>query len=386
MKVAHVVLSMDVGGLERVVLDLVRRGRPLGQDAAVVCLERPGTLAPQVEAAGAEVRCVGKPPGRRPETVGLLRDLFEELSPDVVHTHQIGALYYAGPASRRAGVRAIVHTEHINHAAKRTRAIDRARIRLLWGVAGRYAWRFFGVSGDIVEAAASFGAVPRRKLAVVRNGIDTSAFAPTPDARDEALRAYRSLGIPEGARVVGTVGRLAEVKRHDLLIRAFAAASAGRPDAALIVVGDGPERPALEGLAESLGIGDRVHLAGYRERPELFLRGMDSFALASRIEGLPLAILEAWAAGVPVVASRVGGVPALIDHGRTGLLFDPGDEAALARHLGDLLDDPAQAGRTHGGSSKSSRLHLSPECVARVHLRDQYVENAQAWSQSSRAR
>jgi glycosyltransferase involved in cell wall biosynthesis len=331
--------------LERVVLDLVHRGRSLDQDVSVVCLERPGTLAPEVESAGAEIFCVNKPAGRRPETVGQLLEVFERIQPDVIHTHQIGALYYAGPAAKRAGVRAVVHTEHIDNSSKKTSIVGRVKIRLLWALAGRHACRFFGVSEDIVEAVAAFGVIPRKKLGVVRNGIHTSAFAPTPEAVDEARRIFRSLGIPEGARVVGSLGRLAEVKRHDLLIRGFAQAVNSQTDAHLVIVGDGPERSALETLATSLGLSDRVHFAGYRERPEIILRGMDVFALASRLEGLPLAILEAWAAGVPVVASRVGGVPALIDDGRTGLLFDSGDEKVLAEHLSELLADPDRARR-----------------------------------------
>jgi glycosyltransferase involved in cell wall biosynthesis len=336
------------------------------------------------QAAGAEIRCVNKPPGRRPETVDRLREIFDELRPDVIHTHQIGALYYAGPAAKRAGVRAVVHTEHINHSSKRTGVVDRVKIRMLWGLAGRHARRFFGVSQDIVEAAATYGVVPRRKLAVVYNGIDTATFAATPEAREEAFQAFHSLGICKGQKVIGTVGRLAEVKRHDLLIRGFARVLIDHPATALLIVGDGPERSALEGLADSLGIRDRVHFAGYREQPELLLRGMDVFALASRMEGMPLAILEAWAAGVPVVASRVGGVPALIDHGRTGLLFDSGDEEALAMHLGGLLANPIQA-RQIGEAGRIQAVAKYDSSVMSSSYNDYYREILLACNRGSRS-
>jgi glycosyltransferase involved in cell wall biosynthesis len=117
------------------------------------------------------------------------------------------------------------------------------------------------------------------------------------------------------------------------------------------LVGDGPMRGELERLAAGLGVGETVHFAGYQDRPEQFLRLMDVFALTSRMEGLPLAILEAWAAGLPVVASSVGGVPDLIDHGRNGLLFPSGDEAALTDQLGGLLDHPIRA-RALGGAGR----------------------------------
>ena len=341
LKVTHVVLSLDFGGLERIVLDLARVGRELGQEVSVICLERPGTLADQVEAAGAQVLCLGKAPGRSPETVDRVREALRALRPDVVHTHQIGALYYTGPAARRESVPLVVHTEHINHVRKREKMLDRLRMRVLWGVAGRHAARFFCVSDDIAAEVSAHRVVSRRKVHVVDNGIDTRAFG----RRDHALEVRENLGIPADAKVIGTVGRLAEVKRQDLLLRSFAKLGP-RPqgeNAHLLLVGDGPLMGELQALSGSLGIADRVHFAGYQAHPERLLQAMDVFALTSRLEGMPLAVLEAWAAGLPVIASRVGGLPKLIDHGVNGLLFDSGDEATLARQLEQLITDDALA-------------------------------------------
>src|SRR5271157_2819055 len=194
IRVVHVVLSLDIGGLERIVADLVRVGRALGQIPSVICLERPGTLAPQVEALGVPVLCAGKPPGLRLDTIGRIRELLRQLKPDVVHTHQIGALIYTGPAARRKKVPAVVHTEHINNVAKHRSLSKRARIRLLWGLAGSYADRFFCVSDDIAEAVKAYRTVPGRRVVVVPNGIDTAAFATKGGC--ESLR--RDLGIPHG--------------------------------------------------------------------------------------------------------------------------------------------------------------------------------------------
>lgn len=334
LRVAHVVLSMDVGGLESIVMDLVREGRRLGQRVAVVCLDRPGMLAPQVEALGAGLACIHKPPGIRLETFRRLRSLFRDLRPDVVHTHQIGALFHAGPAARLAGVPSIVHTEHGKH-------YDRPRTRWVGRLAGRHAARFFCVSADIAAAVEAYRIAPRRRIRVIANGIDTERFRD----RGEGLMVRESLGIPPGAPVVGTVGRLSEVKRQDLLIRAFRQVLAGRPDAHLLLVGDGPWMDRLRELAAGLGLADRVHFAGYQGRPAPYLQAMDVFALSSQSEGMPLAILEAWAAGVPVVATRVGGLPELIDEDRTGVLVDFDDEAALAGALGGLIADPTAARR-----------------------------------------
>jgi glycosyltransferase involved in cell wall biosynthesis len=197
------------------------------------------------------------------------------------------------------------------------------------------------VSADIAAECRAYRLVARRKLCVVPNGIDADAFA-----RPNCVGPLRrELGIPAAAPVVGTVGRLDEVKRQDLLLRAFASVRRGVPAAHLLLVGDGPQREPLRRLAAELGLSECVHFAGYQSRPERHLHLMSAFALTSRVEGMPLAILEAWAAGVPVVATRVGGVPQMIADGQTGVLIDSGDENALAAALIGLLTDQGRAAR-----------------------------------------
>jgi glycosyltransferase involved in cell wall biosynthesis len=328
-------VSLDVGGLERVVLGLVRAGQKLGQRVAVVCLERPGTLAAEVEAAGARVLCVHKKPGIRLGVVGDLASVFRRLRPDVVHTHQVAPLFYVGPAARRAGAPLLVHTEHGKNYA------TRLRTRLLGRLAARPVARFFCVSEDIAAEVRSNNIAPRWKVCVVRNGIDTAHFR----NGDNGMEVRQSLGIPAEVPLVGTIGRLNEIKRQDLLLRAFARLRQDVPAAHLLLVGDGPLLGDLRRLAGELGVTGCVHFAGYQAQPERYLKVMDVFALTSRSEGMPLVVLEAWAAGVPVVASRVGGLVEMIDPGRTGVLFPSGDEAALEGCLRGLLADKEAARR-----------------------------------------
>jgi glycosyltransferase involved in cell wall biosynthesis len=151
--------------------------------------------------------------------------------------------------------------------------------------------------------------------------------------------------------VIGTTGRLSEIKRQDILIRGFAQLRTRVPSARLVIVGDGELRDELGRLAESLGVSHAVHFAGYTTDPQHYHHMFDIFALTSRAEGTPQAVIEAGVAGRPVVASRVGGVPELVEHGETGLLFSSGDETALAEALyrlitdGDFARGLAQAGR-----------------------------------------
>ena len=232
---------------------------------------------------------------------------------------------------------AVIHTEHGKHYA------SRPRTRWLGRLSGRFVDRFCCVSGDVADEVEACRVVPKGKIRVIPNGIDTDRFAGA--VNPAAVRV--ELGVPPGVPLVGTVGRLNEVKRQDRLIRGFAAMLGRFPEAHLVLIGDGPLMSELRLLAEGLGIGPRVHFAGYRADPERVLGALDVFALTSRSEGMPLAVLEAWAAGVPVVASRVGGLPEMIDDGRTGLLVDAEDVGALAAAIGGLIDD-AEAGRRIG--------------------------------------
>jgi glycosyltransferase involved in cell wall biosynthesis len=329
LSVAHIVMSLEPGGLERVVLDLAREGIALGQQVAIVCLMIPGRLAAQAEAVGVRILCLHKPAGVRLGTIRKLRSALRALAPDIIHTHQLGSLFYAGPVAPCP----IVHSEHGKSGD------DSCRRRWLKRLAARHAARFIGVSSDITAEAIAAGIVPRRKAWVLPNGIDTGRFA---DHRARAaVRA--EYGIPEQAPVIGSVGRLIEIKRPDWLIRAFAGVRQSLVDAHLLLVGDGPLTGLLRDLAAELGLGACVHFAGFQAEPEHFFQAFDVFALASRSEGMPLALLEAWASGLPVVATRVGGLPELVEEGTTGLLVDAGDLDALIRALRALLDHPDQA-------------------------------------------
>ena len=360
LHIAHGVLALDVGGLERIVLDLVRVGRRQGHRVSVVCLERPGTLAPAAEAEGATVVSLDKLPGRRPELVPKAVESLRVLRPDVIHTHAVGALWYLGQAARAIGSVPTVHTEHIDNVGKAAGRFAKLKTRLLWNRAGRFASSFCGVSEDVSRSAGRWGTVPRSKLRTVLNGIDLDRY----ERSEERAGVRVELGIPLGARVIGTVGRLNEVKRQDHLIRALNALGADSADVRLLLVGDGPERGTLERLVAELGLSARVHFAGYQSAPERFLPAMDVFALTSRLEGLPLALLEAWAAGLPVVSSAVGGVPKVVRDGETGLLFPNGDEPALVRALRELLNDPAKAARLAAAGRAVVRRDYSLERMA----------------------
>lgn len=353
LHVTHAALSLDVGGLERLVLEMVKVGRRKDHRVSVLCLERAGTLAAAAEAEGAEVVALDKPPGRTPALGGRIAEVIRRLRPDVIHTHQVGALWYVGNAV--SGV-PMLHTEHTDTAVLRPGLVRTFKSRALLTLAARHAGAFCCVSDSVARSVRRWSTVPARKVCVVANGIDVDHFA---GHRSLGTTTRHSLGIPLGRTVIGTVGRLNEVKCQDLLLKAVAAMSPALAEPHVVLVGDGPERQRLTRLAAELGLADRTHFCGYQPNPERFMAAMDVFVLSSRTEGLPLSLLEAWAVGVPTVATAVGGIPAIVRSGTDGLLVPFGDVHAMSDAIGRLLNDAAFALRLADAATRTVRAQYS---------------------------
>lgn len=332
--IAHGVLSLDVGGLERIVVALARES---AEPSMVICVERPGDLAGE-----ANVRCLDKPPGRDAAYIDRAEALLRELQPRVVHTHQIGAAWYLAPAAKRLGLR-VIHTEHGNPFARSLSHWQSLKLRLLMRQTAKAIDVFTCVSPDIAVAVTRWGTVPKHKVRVIPNGI---VLVPPTRGR---LDMRKQLGIAAEAFVIGSVGRLNEVKRQDLLLHAV---SQSGTNATVLLVGDGPEQASLERLAEALKL--RVIFAGYQPLPIDYLEAMDVFTLTSRSEGFPVSLLEAWSVKLPVVVSNVGGLPAIIRNGETGVLIPPADAPAFAHAFRQLHREPTL--RTKLGAAGHSEL------------------------------
>jgi glycosyltransferase involved in cell wall biosynthesis len=183
--------------------------------------------------------------------------------------------------------------------------------------------------------------VPEERFEVIPNGVDVTRMA-----RADRSSARRALGAPDGALVVGSVGRLVPVKNYALLLRAFGRLAASTPGPVrLVLLGDGPERATLERAAAASGIASLVQLPGHRDDVPELLVGLDVFVLPSLNEGMSNTLLEAMAAGVPVVASDVGGNREIVEDDRSGMLFPSGEEAALLERLRRLAGDPGSRAR-----------------------------------------
>jgi glycosyltransferase involved in cell wall biosynthesis len=357
-RVTHILSSFGMGGQERVAFDLAVAQRRAGCRVTALSLAPPpdGPLAAELTAAGIEVERVARPrPGVDLKLVVRLARWLRAERVELVHTHNRMALIYGAPAARLAGAR-VVHTKHGNN--------PRGGTRLIAGnLAGRLVDAFVAVSPETAAFARTRKEIDERKLVVISNGIEMSRFHPDPEA---GVRVRQELGIDPAAWVVGTVGRIASEKNQALLVRA--AAPLLGPRARLIIAGDGPLLPALTELVGALGVAGFVHLLGARRDVPALLNALDVFVLSSDTEGLPLVVLEAMATGLPVVSTRVGGVPTVLDDGDTGYLVPVGDAAALRTQLAALAGDP-QAGRACGARARSAAVtRFSAERMQRDYL------------------
>jgi glycosyltransferase involved in cell wall biosynthesis len=355
MVIAHVLPSFGLGGQERVALCLATEQRTRGHRALAVSLAPlpEGPLADEFRQAGIEPLTVSKR-GRGLDfsLPARLAEEFRKNRVTVVHAHNPQALIYAAIAGKAAGA-TVVYTCH----GQSSLAPGRLWLTRLASLA---IDAYVGVSPRIVARARCHRECPEAKLQVIENGIDLSAFRPDADARRE-VRA--ELGLPEGAWVVGTVGRLVADKDPGLLLRA--ALPLLGPDAHLVFLGDGPLAPTLQALAARHPAGRCVSFLGARPDVPRLLAAFDVFALSSRTEGLPLALLEAMSVGLPIVATAVGGVPDVVRDGWSARLVPSDDEAALREALTQLRNDPAAAAEMGRCAQTESRRFSATTMTSR---------------------
>jgi glycosyltransferase involved in cell wall biosynthesis len=318
-----VILSLQIGGLEGVVVNLVSRASR-DVDVHVLCLESLGPLAQKLAGMRATVECIGTPNMSVTQSVRALRRRLAEIEPDVVHTHNEKAHIHGALATLGWSRPALVHTRHgrgqvgsiISKAANRL-AIHRTRFIAC-------------VSADATAVARAEGARPEQ-LKVVLNAIDVSAY----DVSNFESRAATPRAV--------TVARLAPVKDIGTMVRAARSIKNAVPDFRLDIVGDGESRPELELLSRELELTDSVTFHGASIDPRPYLSHATVFLQSSISEGISLTLLEAMAAGLPIVATDVGGNREVVEVGRTGLLVEPRSPEALAEATLRVLGNPATA-------------------------------------------
>lgn len=331
LRVLFVVPDLEIGGAERQVTTLLPALDPARIAASLVCVGPPGALFAGLVAAGGDARALDM--RRRPvAALAALVTLMLRTRPDVVVMRGYNAEMLGRLATTVTGVpRTVVWVHQSRNIIPRGR-FRRVADRVLDPVTSAY----FGVAEHqrafLTGGLGSGGlGYPDAKVRIVRNGVALAGPAPH-SGRDDAL--------------VGIVGVLRPEKDHATFLHAARIVATHTDRARFVVVGDGPLRAASERLAHELGIADRVEFTGARTDVAELLATMAVFVLSSRTETLPMALLEAMSAGVPVVATAVGGIPDAVEDGVSGILVPPEDPARLAAAVLDLLGDPDRAAAT----------------------------------------
>jgi sugar transferase (PEP-CTERM/EpsH1 system associated) len=369
IKIAHIVLGLNVGGLERVVLKLLTHTDRTRYAPVVCVLDEPGVLAPQLESIGIPLRMIPRGPRLNPRLPMDLESWLHQEDARIVHTHNASPHLYGALAARLARLRLharhfprIVHTKHGRNDPGSRRKV------LVNRIASSLTDRVVAVSNDVANLALELEHVRPDKVMTILNGVDTEEYRPGADP----AAARERLGIPTAGFHVGCVARLAAVKDHRTLLDALAILRARRPDVHLTLIGDGPERRALEEHVSRIGLGSAVTFAGEQGDIASLLPAFDVFALSSRSEGISLTLLEAAAAGLPIVATAVGGNAEVVDDGETGLLVPPHEPARFAEAIEVIArrEDRAEMG-TRGREKVKRRF--SVEQMARAYD-DLYAE------------
>jgi glycosyltransferase involved in cell wall biosynthesis len=342
--IAFLLTSFDVGGTEHQMVELMRRLDRDRFDVHVACFHRRGALEQRLVDRVSSIAAFPIEGFGRTSTFqqGLAFARWcRRIKARVVHTCELYSNIFGLPAAALAGVEVRV--------ANRRELVtpDKTRGQL---ACQRFAYRAAHmVVANSAAAAAQLRreGVPPRKVRTISNGVDCDLFRPAPARAGQPIR-----------RVV-TVANLRPEKGHDTLLAAAARVVGARPDTEFLIVGEGAMRDALERRVRELGLSGRVRFLGERSDVAALLASSDVFVLPSRSEACPNSVLEAMAAGLPIVATRVGGVPELIESGATGLLVEADRPAELATALLDLMDQPQRAANLGRAAREAAERRFS---------------------------
>lgn len=345
MNITHFVENLDRGGLERMVLELVKLQHRQGHRCQVVCLFEPGSQAHELNDLGIPVSACDKRQGLDLRALTRARQLIRSHATEVLHTHNAVAHYQAVWAAYGLRMRRVINTRHGMGGNQRA-----ARREWLYRRALASTDTVVAVCEAARDDAVRRGIVPIAKTRVVPNGIQVDSFQAASNTMRRRLQDR--LGLPDQTQLIGNVGRLNWAKDQAGLIRAFRRVNEQLPHTALLLIGEGELRKDLEISAAEEGVTDRVHFLGDRNDVHELLQGLDLFVLSSVSEGYSLALLEAGAAALPIIATDVGGNSEIIRDGKTGRLVSAGDPLILAETMLSLLRDPSQA-RALGKSARA---------------------------------
>jgi len=347
IRVLHLITELYVGGAEKALARLLTY---LDRDRfapTVVCLYGgDGPVADEIRALDIPVVDLGMTAKWRWDALWRLYCLLRQERPTILHTWMFHANIPGRVLGRLAGVPIVISGE-------RTMGMESRWRYWLNRVTASLADRVTCVSQQVADFAVNHVGIPSEKIVIIPNGIQLPDF----ECLFDTVQARSELRLPGNHVLVGTVARLDPVKRLDILLHALRSL----PDVYAVIIGDGPERARLTALSEGLGLANRVYFPGHQGDVWPWLAALDVFALSSDWEGMSNALLEAMAAGLPVVATEVGGTPDVVVDGTTGLLVPRRDPAALAEAVASLVNDADTRCRMGRAGQERVLQHFSIE-------------------------
>lgn len=350
--ICHVVHALGVGGAEVLVDQMVRRlSRNYRCEVAV--LDEIGEIGERLRRDGFVVEHLHRAPGIDRHCARRLRDFADRRNIQILHAHQCTPFFQAMLSRGLTGRRPVVLTEHGRHfpdtPSRKRMVVNRLLLKP--------QDRLFGCGEAVRQALIQNEGLPASRVELIYNGSDLSALKKSsPDAR---VRIRREFGFDEDHFVVVQVARLHTLKDHQTALRTIDRVRRTVPGVRLLLAGDGDQRPAIEQSVRSLGLQRNVHLAGTRGDVADLLAAADVFLLTSISEGIPLTVIEAMAAGVPVVSTAVGGIPEMIRSGESGWLAKVGDDAGLAEALIRVHQNPDQRQSVIREAEQVARIRFS---------------------------
>lgn len=347
--VVHLIYRLDFGGLETLVVECINRMPAAKYRHAIICLTDYSDFAKKIQRPDVEIYALHKPAGLGLSIHLKLWTLLRRLRPAILHTYNLGTIEYAVTALL-AGVPIRTHAEHGREASDPDG--KNRKHNLLRRLLVPFIDCFIPVSADLAKWLQHTIGVPDEKKLLIHNGVDTDRFKP---AASRSLLTQMT-GWPASCFVIGTVGRIQDVKNHACLVDAFIQLQQMLPAQKhllrLVIIGDGPLLPALKNKIAEAGIADEVWLPGARTDIAAIMQTFSVFALSSIAEGTPVTILEAMATSLPVVATKVGGIPEVVVDNHTGQLVPASDPEKLANALALYVQHPQLAAQ-HGTAGRA---------------------------------
>ena len=332
INILHVIHSFNIGGMERGIVNLLNGSTSRNFNHKICCITKSGKSAQKIKKNNIKIFELRKQQGKNWSFVLRLAQFLKKESPDIVHTRTWGGLDGI-IAAKIAKIPIVIHGEHgFVEDDPYGKSIKRRIIRkiLSYGVD-----HYVAVSEDIKQWLMQSVYIKAKSITKIVNGVDTEIFCPF----NIEKRLFSSNGI-NNRIVVGAVGRLNPIKKHDLFLQAFSKLDHSRYNLKLILIGDGPQRYLLESLKNKLPHSERMLLLGECDDVRKHYNAMDIFVLPSKNEGMSNVILEAMASGLPVIATSVGGNPELVTHKKTGMLIQPDSSEAIRDSINFYLEHP----------------------------------------------